>query len=279
MAFLRKRETAEKPEKLQETIAPKVTAKQPLKYLVANLQGVGRRNSQEDSFAFGNALNEEAITKNGLLVVVADGMGGMKSGRQASEIVATCLLKSLDSFDLSGDIVRQLNTAVLAANDRVFEQLKGCGGSTVVVGLIYQEKLYFTSVGDSYVFLLHDYQLVRINRSQNVLNREYLDDILNGIIKPEIAAQNPEKDAITQFIGMQELEELDCFQRPLHLCPGDVLLFCSDGVGGVLDTQCLAECLRHGTPSDMCTAIEAEIQNRKLRYQDNYTALIVQCRN
>lgn len=279
MAFMRKRSTSEKTKELKKTIAPKNMVKRPLEYLVANFQGVGRREYQEDSFAFGNALTHEAITEKGLMAVVADGMGGLRHGKQASEMVTSSLLNAADSFDLDGDIIRQINDAVRAANDQVFEMLNGDGGSTVVVGLVYQEKLYYTSVGDSYVFLLHDHQLVRINRSQNVLYREYLDDILNGIMNPEVAKQNPEKDAITQFIGMPELEELDFFRQPLQLFPGDVLLLCSDGVGSVLEPRCLAECLRHGTPTDMCNAIEAEIQKASLRFQDNYTALIIQCRN
>ena len=148
-----------------------------------------------------------------------------------------------------------------------------------MVGLIYREKLYFTSVGDSYVFLLHNHTLVRLNHSQNVLNRDLLDDILGGRLQPENALRNPEKDAITQFLGMPSLDEMDFLRRPLPLSAGDVLLFCSDGVGGVLDRSCLEECLRHGHPTDMCAAIDAQVKKSNMKYQDNYTALVVQCRN
>lgn len=262
-----------------KTVAPSSLTPGPLEYRVANLQGIGRREYQEDSFAFGNALDPEAIRRGGLLAVVADGMGGMKGGRQASETVISSLLKSFDSFDTKLDFAEQLNDAVYRAGESVYSMLKGAGGSTVVAGLIYDEKLYFTSVGDSYIFLLHDYTLVRLNHSHNVLNRDLLDEFLGGSLRTDTALRNPERDALTQFLGMPSLEETDFLRSPLPLSAGDVLLFCSDGVGGVLGRSFLEECLRHGQPEDMCAAIEAAIKKANRKSQDNYTALIVQCRN
>ena len=262
---------------LSKTVPPKVTKPQPLSYHVANLQGIGSRERQEDAFAFGNALDGEAIAKKGLLVVVADGMGGMQGGKIASELVTATLLKQYESFDMTGDVAKALQEAVFEANDYVYDELSGLGGSTVVAGLILSENLYFTSVGDSYLMLLHDRKLIRLNKSQNVLNRDYLDAICVGQMDPFSPRQNPEKEAITQFLGMPELEETDGFVRPLKLVPGDVLLFCSDGVAGVLSTECMERCLSFGHPVDMCAALEAEIKKRALKYQDNYTALIVQC--
>ena len=71
-----------KQEELDElkTVAPANFVPGPLDYQVANLQGIGRRELQEDAFAFGNALDPDAIRRGGLLLVVADGMGGMKGG-------------------------------------------------------------------------------------------------------------------------------------------------------------------------------------------------------
>ena len=56
-----------------------------LSYQVANLQGRGTRERQEDSFAFANALDVTEILRRGLLAVVADGMGGLKDGREVSQ--------------------------------------------------------------------------------------------------------------------------------------------------------------------------------------------------
>ena len=48
---------------------------------VGNVQGIGARERQEDSFAILNAADPEALERQGLFAVVCDGMGGAKGGK------------------------------------------------------------------------------------------------------------------------------------------------------------------------------------------------------
>ena len=64
--FNRKRRQPRPPERL-------------LSYQVANLQGIGTRERQEDSFAFVNALDVTEMRRKGLLAIVADVMGGLNN--------------------------------------------------------------------------------------------------------------------------------------------------------------------------------------------------------
>ena len=261
---------------------PRTVAPRPmlpgLSYAVANLQGIGRREQQEDSFAFGHALGDEEVEKRGLFFVVADGMGGMADGRLASETVVKSLLSDYEGFDLQGDVPEQLASAVLKAGRQVFDKLAGRGGSTAVAALIHEKKLHFVSVGDSYAYLFRNRQLVRLNSSHNLLNEEYACTIRNGSLDPEEARNTQQGEALTQFLGMPGQHEIDRNIKALKLKAGDVILICSDGVAGVLSEDCISECLSYGLPMDMCQALEKEIQKANLRYQDNYTALVVQCR-
>ena len=52
---------------------------------VGNVQGLGARERQEDSFAILNAADPEALERQGLFAVVCDGMGGMADGNDAIE--------------------------------------------------------------------------------------------------------------------------------------------------------------------------------------------------
>ncbi|MCR5138435.1 MAG: protein phosphatase 2C domain-containing protein [Oscillospiraceae bacterium] len=266
------------PEKLPKTSMPPASFGGKMIYVVGNIQGVGKREQQEDSFGFGNALDTGAIDRQGLMAVVADGMGGMKNGKLASDTAVSVILDAFRRMDLRSSIPQQLQDAAIAAGDRVLDQLQGSGGSTLVAGLFYQEMLWTVSVGDSYIFLLHDRKLVRLNHSQNVLSRDSLELIMNGSMDRTEVLRSPEKDAITHFLGMPGLDETDLLRSPLKLSAGDVLMFCSDGVGGFLSERYIEECLLERTPKEMCDALEAGLRSRDHKYQDNYTALVVQCR-
>lgn len=249
-----------------------------LSYHVANLQGLGTCERQEDSFSFMNALDVTMIREKGLFAVVADGMGGMKGGREASEAVISSLKAGFCDFDYQSDIAKQLYKCVMSANESIFHILGGEGGSTVVACVLYQENLYYASVGDSYLFLKRNGLLIRLNRPQNVLNELYLQSVRTGNIDPREARQNREKAALTHFLGMEELDDIDFLRTPLPLTDGDVLLVCSDGVAGVLTEEQIMKCLMETEPQRMCDAIELEIGKIPVgQYQDNYTALIIQC--
>lgn len=111
-----------------------------LTYQVANLQEVGARARQEDSFMFANAFDVTEIREKGLLFVVCDGMGGMKDGKVASETAIASIRQSFINMDRDADLAKQLKESVYLAADEVEQRLGGDGGSTLVAGILFQEK-------------------------------------------------------------------------------------------------------------------------------------------
>lgn len=248
-----------------------------LSYHVANLQNVGARARQEDSFAFANAFDVKAMRDEGLLFVVCDGMGGMKDGKVASEAAINVLRNSFFRMNRNADINSQIESAIYEATAEVERLLDGQGGSTAVVCVIYQDELYYASVGDSFLYLKRGNSLVRINAEHNVCNREDIISIREGNFDPNIGKSDPEANALTQFLGMTGMDEVDRFYRPLHLRKDDVLLACSDGVGGVLTEEEVFNCLSADNPDIMVDIINNGIIAHAKRNQDNYTALVVKC--
>ena len=276
--FSRKKQEKVPPTLQTVFIQPAHGGEPGMSFALANLQGLGNRPQQEDAFGFGNALDENAIAEKGLLAVVADGMGGMEGGKVAGMTGVSEILQAFEEFDPDGDLPEQLNEAIWKANEAVYDKLEGLGGSTAVLSLVYQEKLYYSGVGDSYFFLMHDRVLTRLNERQTVFSRDLRDQIREGRLEPEEARHNPEKAAVTQFLGMPMDPVIDFLHSPMKLEAGDVLLLCSDGVGSVLEPECIEKCLCQSNPDEMCASLDREIQKKNLKYQDNYTALIIQCR-
>ncbi|MBO4604150.1 MAG: serine/threonine-protein phosphatase [Clostridiales bacterium] len=250
---------------------------QNLGYRVANLQGLGKRARQEDSFTIANAFDVMKIKSEGLLFAVFDGMGGMKDGKLASETAASNIRTFFQNMDRDSDIASQLCDAVYEASDAVCELIGGDGGSTAVVGIIYNESLYYSSVGDSFLYLKRGNSLYRLNAEHNVLHEEYLDCVRSGDLDPEYCRRVDEAAALTQFLGKIGMDDVDYFIRPMKLLDGDILLSCSDGVGGVLSENEIMTALSFKSERAMCQHIEQCILAHDLQYQDNYTALIVKC--
>ncbi len=259
--------------------SPQIKKDRPISYRVANLQGIGARQRQEDAFAFANVLDVVAIKNKGLLAIVADGMGGMKDGRLASDNAIEVIRSAFENLDYESDIFSQLKDALLSANERVYSLLDGEGGSTAIVCLFYDSHLYFASVGDSYLLLKRGPSLYLLNKLQNVQHEVYAETIRGGGFDPSIARSDPEKAAVTQYLGIDELTDIDGFVRPLRLRDSDVVMLCSDGVAGVLDEETMLRCLENPAPEQMTKELEEQIILRGLPYQDNYTALIIKCEN
>lgn len=256
---------------------PQPFAPKLLTYRVANLQGLGTRARQEDSFAFANAMDVTEIRRRGMLAVMADGMGGLADGKQVSEKAVAGLLAGFNEMDRQGDLAAQLGQCVLDTSEDIYGRFEGAGGTTLVACIFFRETLCWVSVGDSFIYLKRGRKLYRLNREQNYRAQLYLEAIRAGRLDPGEANADPDGHRLCQFLGKDEVDELDLSIRPLPLQDGDMLLLCSDGVGGVLDENALLDCLGTGDPTQACAHIGERIQALGRRSQDNYTALVVAC--
>ena len=248
-----------------------------LSYRLANLQGVGTRNHQEDSFVVVNAFDVMKIKEQGLFFAVCDGMGGMADGALASQTAVQSLKASFVSMNRSADLAGQLRESVYRASSDVESKIGGDGGSTLVGGIIYQEKLVYASVGDSFLYLYRGGNLYRMNREQNVCHSNYMEAVKEGSVDPSDYQEQSDAAALTGFLGMIGLEDIDCSVRPFSLMRGDVLLACSDGVGGVLLESDVKAALTQPSEQDICHHIEQRLVDYARANQDNYTAFIVKC--
>lgn len=275
MAWLDRFLTKPKPSSIP---APEIGPISPLlSYQVANLQQKGARPYQEDSFAFVNALDVTEIRENGLMAIVADGMGGMEAGKQVSEMAVSCMVSAFGQMQRNGDLAVQLRNAVVAADDALVQRFKGVGGTTLISCIIYDQKLYFASVGDSYLYLARGGNLYRLNREQNYRHQLYTEAISAGSIDPTEADQDPDGHRLSAFLGMGGLSDLDYLRQPLPLRDGDILLLCSDGVGGVVTESQIIQNLSNNSAAEMCLNLDESVRRASRVHQDNYTALVIRC--
>ena len=267
----------------RRTTEPQVTAQLPdppqrrgLTFQVGNIQGVGGRERQEDSFALLHAADAGEIARRGLFAVVADGMGGLEDGKQISEGAVDTLLQLFQALNDEGDIPRQLKEGICAVSDGLFQRFAGRSGTTVVAVRIFQDSLHWVSVGDSAIYLMRGGGVFQLNQEHTYLNQLYARELEQERIDKSRADQDEDARRLTAFVGMPQLEQVDYSLRPLPLQAGDRILLCSDGISGVLSPPELMEAMAL-EPDRGCSLLESMVLEKNLPEQDNYTGIIISC--
>ena len=262
------------PERVPEE--PAAPAEGPLTLRIANVQGQGERERQEDSFAIANAAGLELQRAQGLLALVADGMGGMEDGKAASQWAAERLLQLFQERE-GEDIPGWFYRGAHAVSDEVFRQFGGRSGTTLVAVHLLEDRLHWLSVGDSAIYLARDGGVFQLNREHTCLNQLYLQELEQPVIDKARAEQDEDARRLTSFVGIDRLAEVDLNLRPLTLKRGDALLVCSDGISGVLTPPELLEAMTLA-PKEGAELLEHMVLEKGVPGQDNYTGILIACR-
>lgn len=240
---------------------------------IGKVHAQGRRESQQDCFA---VSPDELAEELGLLVVVADGMGGLSDGDMVSQTAVSAML---DGFcNVRGEprlvlleLVRKANQAVnrLLGPDKLSKS-----GSTLAAALIKDGAVHWLSVGDSRIALLRGGELYQLNR-EHIYENELLLGAVNGTETFDGALTNPRRAGLTSYLGMGRLKYIDMPAQPLPLREGDKLILMSDGVYNALGDAELKAALGHSA-QQAAKAVENAIEAKGYAAQDNFTAVIVE---
>lgn len=193
---------------------------------IANLQGIGQREQQQDAFGISPADRYET---DGILAVLCDGMGGMAEGQRIAIQTVSCLL---NHFPFPKPQTKAVSELIFTCTRKIYQQFYGHGGCTLVAAWILGNQLHFWSVGDSDLFLLREHQLYALNTRQE-FQKDLLLRSFQGAFPIEEAFSDPQAGALSQYIGKEEVTPART-HIPLSLFPGDTLLLCSDGISDPL---------------------------------------------
>ena len=213
--------------------------------MVARTDVGQERNINEDNFLVSAdyrsadwILPSEPYTATDSIMVVADGMGGLNAGEVASRITVDSIKEFLRNYSkppTTDEAVRtMLDKAILFAHKKVVahssEHAETTGmGSTIVIGMIANEKIHFVWSGDSRGYVYRQGKL-----QQLTTDHSYVQSLVDeGKLTPEQAFLHPDSNVILQSVG-----DVDRSPRPdyvsLPLCNDDIIILCSDGVNSML---------------------------------------------
>lgn len=246
---------------------------------IGNAHHIGARESQQDSFGISDILSRELCEKKGVFAVVADGMGGLSNGKEVSAIVTSSMLKYFNEKTFHSAPEIELLNMVSSANEEVNRYLgkdgKGKSGSTLISIILQNRQLYWAAAGDSRICLVRNNSILQLNR-EHTYGCELDEKAAMGEISREEAQNNPQRAALTSYLGMGKLEKIDRSIRPLNLVSGDRVLLMSDGVFGALSDEEILSVMNI-PPYESAVMLERMILAKNKPNQDNFTAVIFEC--
>lgn len=224
-------------------------------------------------------VNEDAAgyfeSKNHIpLMMVCDGIGGHNAGEIASAMALMSIGQAWEKTEFNDieEVYQWLIQKITEANEAIFtrsaqyEDLYGMG-TTVVVASIIGNQLMIANVGDSRAYVLRNFQLKQLTEDQSLVNAL----LKSGEITPEEAENHPNKNIVTQSLGVTSSVEIDFVRMTIK--NEDTLILCSDGLSDMLSLEEIRNVMNHY--SDIEQQVEKAVQEaNEAGGRDNITVAI-----
>ncbi len=197
----------------------------------------------QDSKKGGRKVNQDRMgylyTRDSLMMVVCDGMGGHARGEIAAEMTLQTLAATFQRLakPMLPDPAAFLEESVLAAHRelhkyRAENSLPEAPRTTVVACIIQQGLATWAHAGDSRLYLIRGARIA----ARTVDHSRVHHLVSSGLISDEDAKDHPERNRIYNCVGAYVAPTVEV-NPPTALHSGDVVLLCTDGLWGALNDR------------------------------------------
>lgn len=228
-----------------------------MKFSIFQSSRQGGRRYNQDRVAY-------SYSRDALLMVVADGMGGHFHGEIASQIAVQFLADNFQKQaaptlkDPFGFLLETLNNA----HDAIGDYVAGHGLSehprtTCIACVVQGNDAYWAHVGDSRLYLFREHRLLTRTRDHSLVQQLFEQ----GRISEEEMVTHPERNKVYSCLGGPIRPDIELSQKtPLH--EGDTMLLCTDGLWGEISTSEISSIL---DTYPITTAIPELLDHAELR--------------
>lgn len=235
----------------------------------------------QESRQGGRANNEDRVTycysRDALLMVVADGMGGHHYGEVAAQIAVQTLADVFqrEARPLLADPFRFLQKSMTNAHHAILDytsrhRLKDTPRTTCVACVVQDNIAYWAHTGDSRLYLMRGGKTIAQTKDHSRI-RLLIEE---GMLSEAQAAVHPERNKIYSCLGSPTPPEIE-FSRKMPLEHGDILLLCSDGLWGVLPGEMMATSLKGANLLQAVPMLLNQAEKRGGEHGDNLSVVAV----
>lgn len=211
----------------------------------AALSDVGRvRGHNEDYLGHWAPASEVEGRTHGWLFVLADGVGGEERGEVASQTAVESLIAGFRAAPRGEAHSVLMPRLVQAANTRIYEMGRAAspGGSrmatTLVACALRYDRAIVAHVGDSRCYLIRHGAALQITRDHTVV----AEQVRLGLLSEKEASEAGTRHLLSRSLGSDLFVNVEIGDRQVHL--DDVLLLCSDGLHGAVDSGEIGEIVK-----------------------------------
>jgi protein phosphatase len=230
------------------------------------------RELNEDSGTYIQPDDPALQASKGLLIIVADGMGGHSSGEVASRLAVEVITRTY--YKESGDPQSALKAAFRKANHEIHkaaekDESKSGMGTTCTALVLENGTAISAHVGDSRLYLVRDGSIYLMTEDHSAV----MEMVKAGLLTLEQARHHPDKNVILRAMGSHPEVEVTTWQEPFPVKAGDRFLLCSDGLYDLVEDEEIKRIVMLGDPQPACENLVALAKERG--GHDNITVGIV----
>jgi len=157
--------------------------------------------------------NNGAETTRGLLVVVADGMGGHEAGEVASQLATETIANVYPAAE--GTPGQALEEAFRQAHQSIFrhaqenQKLKGMGSTCTALAIVGKEA-WAAHVGDSRLYLLRGQEIYQLSKDHSAI----MEMVRQGLLTEEQAEHHEDRNVLLHAMGSQTMLDMVSWPEP-----------------------------------------------------------------
>lgn len=196
------------------------------------------------------------ISDDTVVLVVADGLGGYRSGAEASKTAIKALFKALRKHDPQSKLRTTLLTGLERANRKVME-VGGGAATTLVSAVITGQYVRIYHMGDSGGLLVGQRGIEKV---RTIAHSPVGLAEASGMIDEEVALAHENRHIVSNVLGSPDMRiEVG---PSIKMARYDTLLLASDGVLDNLRTGEIIEFIRKGSVAKVARRLKECIRER-----------------
>jgi PPM family protein phosphatase len=242
-----------------------------MKFSIYQSSRQGPRAYNQDRLAY-------SYSKDALLMVLADGMGGHRHGEVAAQLAVKTLTEAFQRLAMPTlpspakfltDHIQQVHDMI--ENVRQEKDYLESPRTTIVAAIIQRNTLYCAHVGDSRLYHFRDGHLLFRTEDHSIVQSLYR----KGLINKEEMATHPYRNKVYNCLGGDNTPQIDLSDKH-DLQDGDIVMLCTDGIWNVMDDRTIRMILMSGPINETVNHMLETAEKNSDHTGDNMSAIGVQ---